>query len=38
MELGEQAITINTDSEFNLDAVHTILQTKAATATVTENI
>lgn len=30
MELGEQAITINTDSEFSLDAVHTILQTKAA--------
>ena len=30
VELGEQAITINTDSEFNLDAVHTILQTKAA--------
>jgi len=28
-QLGEQAITVNTD-EFNLDAVHTILQTKAA--------
>jgi len=28
MELGEQAITVNTDSEFNLDAVH--IQTKAA--------
>lgn len=30
MELGETAIVINTDSEFTLDAVHTILQTKAA--------
>jgi hypothetical protein len=30
LELGDQAITINTDSEFTLDAVHTILQTKAA--------
>lgn len=30
IELGEQAITVNTDSEFTLDAVHTLLQTKAA--------
>lgn len=30
VDLGEQNITINTDSEFTLDAVHTILQTKAA--------
>ena len=30
LELGEQGITINTDSEFNLDAVHTVLQQKAA--------
>ncbi|MBD1836309.1 YajQ family cyclic di-GMP-binding protein [Cyanobacteria bacterium FACHB-472] len=30
IELGEEAITVNTDSEFTLDAVHTILQTKAA--------
>ncbi|HIK54250.1 MAG TPA: YajQ family cyclic di-GMP-binding protein [Synechococcales cyanobacterium M55_K2018_004] len=30
VELGEDTITINTDSEFTLDAVHTILQTKAA--------
>jgi len=30
LELGEQAITVNTDSEFTLDAVHTLLQTKAA--------
>jgi hypothetical protein len=30
VELGDQAITINTDSEFTLDSIHTILQTKAA--------
>ena len=30
IELGEEAITVNTDSEFTLDAVHTILQNKAA--------
>ncbi|MDS3860449.1 YajQ family cyclic di-GMP-binding protein [Thermosynechococcaceae cyanobacterium BACA0444] len=30
VELGPEAITINTDSEFTLDAVITILQTKAA--------
>lgn len=30
VELGETAITINTDSEFTLDSVHTVLQTKAA--------
>lgn len=30
VELGEDTITINTDSEFTLDAIHTILQTKAA--------
>jgi hypothetical protein len=30
VELGDEAITVNTDSEFTLDAVHTILQTKAA--------
>lgn len=30
VELGEDAITVNTDSEFTLDAVHTLLQTKAA--------
>lgn len=29
VELGDQAITINTDSEFTLDAVHSIMQTKA---------
>jgi uncharacterized protein YajQ (UPF0234 family) len=30
LDLGEQSITVNTDSEFTLQAVHTILQTKAA--------
>ncbi len=30
LELGEDAIVVNTDSEFTLQAVHTILQTKAA--------
>lgn len=30
VDLGGEAITINTDSEFTLQAVHTILQTKAA--------
>lgn len=30
IELGDEAITISTDSEFTLDAVHTILQQKAA--------
>ncbi len=30
MELGEQGITINTDSEFSLDSAHMILQQKAA--------
>jgi uncharacterized protein YajQ (UPF0234 family) len=30
IDLGETAITINSDSEFTLQSVHTILQTKAA--------
>jgi len=30
VELGDEAITVNTDSEFTLDAVLTILRTKAA--------
>lgn len=30
VELGKEEITINTDSEFTLDSIHTILQTKAA--------
>lgn len=29
LELGEDAITVNTDSEFTLDAIHTILITKS---------
>ncbi len=30
IDLGETAITINSDSEFTLQSVHTVLQTKAA--------
>jgi cyclic-di-GMP-binding protein len=30
LDLSEEAIVINTDSEFTLDAIQTILQTKAA--------
>ncbi|MBW4690174.1 MAG: YajQ family cyclic di-GMP-binding protein [Lyngbya sp. HA4199-MV5] len=30
VELGETTITIHTDSEFTLDAIHTLLQMKAA--------
>ncbi|MBD2538636.1 YajQ family cyclic di-GMP-binding protein [Coleofasciculus sp. FACHB-SPT36] len=30
LELGDDVITISTDSEFTLDAVHTILQIKSA--------
>lgn len=30
VELGDEAIAINTDSDFTLDAIHTVLQTKAA--------
>jgi uncharacterized protein YajQ (UPF0234 family) len=30
LELGEQSIVVNTDSEFTLDAIHMLLQTKAA--------
>ncbi len=30
VELGDELITISTDSEFTLQAVHTVLQTKAA--------
>jgi uncharacterized protein YajQ (UPF0234 family) len=29
VELGPESITINTDSEFTLDAIHSLLQTKA---------
>ncbi|HEY9812743.1 MAG TPA: YajQ family cyclic di-GMP-binding protein [Candidatus Sericytochromatia bacterium] len=30
VDLGEEVITISTDSEFTLDAIHTILQNKSA--------
>lgn len=30
VELGAESITVHTDSEFTLDAVHTLLQTKAS--------
>ena len=30
IELGENSITINTDSDFTLQSVHTIMSTKAA--------
>lgn len=38
VELGEQIITVNTDSEFTLDAVHTILRTKAAKRNLSQKI
>jgi cyclic-di-GMP-binding protein len=38
VELGEEAITVNTDSEFTLDAVHTILRTKAAKRNLSQKI
>jgi hypothetical protein len=36
--LGEEAITVNTDSEFTLEAVHTILRTKAAKRNLSQKI
>ncbi|MBD0344129.1 MAG: YajQ family cyclic di-GMP-binding protein [Coleofasciculus sp. Co-bin14] len=38
VELAEEAITVNTDSEFTLDAVHTILRTKAAKRNLSQKI
>lgn len=38
VELGEQAITVNTDSEFTLESVHTILRTKAAKRQLSQKI
>lgn len=32
VELGEEAITVNTDSEFTLDAIHTICKPKLPSA------
>jgi cyclic-di-GMP-binding protein len=38
LELSKDGITINTDSEFTLDAVQTILQTKAAKRNLSQKI
>ncbi|NET56903.1 MAG: YajQ family cyclic di-GMP-binding protein [Symploca sp. SIO2E6] len=38
VELGEQAITVHTDSEFTLESVHTILRTKAAKRQLSQKI
>lgn len=38
VDLGEQAITINTDSEFTLESVHTILRDKAAKRQLSQKI
>lgn len=38
LELGDEAITVNTDSEFTLDALQTILRTKAAKRNLSQKI
>ncbi len=38
VELGDEAITVNTDSEFTLDAIHDILRTKAAKRNLSQKI
>lgn len=38
VELGEEVITVNTDSELTLDAVHDILRTKAAKRNLSQKI
>ena len=38
VELGDEVITVNTDSEFTLEAVHTILRTKAAKRNLSQKI
>ncbi|NEO31290.1 MAG: YajQ family cyclic di-GMP-binding protein [Symploca sp. SIO3C6] len=38
LELGEEVITVNTDSEFTLESVHTILRTKAAKRNLSQKI
>ncbi|MBW4551782.1 MAG: YajQ family cyclic di-GMP-binding protein [Aphanocapsa sp. GSE-SYN-MK-11-07L] len=38
LELSKDGITINTDSEFTLDAIQTILQTKAAKRNLSQKI
>jgi len=38
VELGEQSITVNTDSEFTLESVHGILREKAAKRNLSQKI
>ncbi|AFY89612.1 MAG: hypothetical protein CLLPBCKN_008044 [Chroococcidiopsis cubana SAG 39.79] len=38
VELGEETITVNTDSEFTLESVHTILREKAAKRQLSQKI
>ncbi|MBW4594310.1 MAG: YajQ family cyclic di-GMP-binding protein [Brasilonema angustatum HA4187-MV1] len=38
VELGEQSITVNTDSDFTLESVHTILREKAAKRNLSQKI
>ncbi|MBD2386342.1 YajQ family cyclic di-GMP-binding protein [Cylindrospermum sp. FACHB-282] len=38
VELGEENITISTDSEFTLDSVHTVLREKAAKRNLSQKI
>ncbi|MEA5619280.1 YajQ family cyclic di-GMP-binding protein [Cronbergia sp. UHCC 0137] len=38
VDLSEQTITINTDSEFTLEAVHTVLREKAAKRNISQKI
>lgn len=38
VELGDEAIAVNTDSEFTLEAVHDILRTKAAKRNLSQKI
>ena len=38
VELGETSLTVNTDSEFTLEAVHDILRTKAAKRNLSQKI
>ncbi len=38
LELGEDVITVNTNSEFTLESVHTVLRTKAAKRNLSQKI
>lgn len=38
IELGEDVITVNTNSEFTLESVHTVLRTKAAKRNLSQKI